>query len=155
MNSAGNSPFFNPHSTFGAKRHWENDAGTGSAQIPIFEHQKEQNIMYIYILKCSDNSLYTGIAANIEKRIRQHLGIIKGGAKYTKSHRPVSVEALWYTENANAARKLEAAIKKLAKADKIRIVSSPEMIFSDYLPDLAEFDFSYIGTDALNNSIFK
>jgi putative endonuclease len=50
--------------------------------------------MYLYILKCADNSLYTGIAANIEKRIRQHLGIIKGGAKYTKSHKPISLESL-------------------------------------------------------------
>lgn len=111
--------------------------------------------MYLYILKCADNSLYTGIAANIEKRIRQHLGIIKGGAKYTKSHKPISLEALWLTENENAARKLEAAIKKLPKSDKTRIISAHELLFTYYFPELAEFEFTYQDTEEINNSIFK
>ena len=40
----------------------------------------------IYILECRDGSLYCGITNNIEKRLKQHKGEIKGGAKYTRSH---------------------------------------------------------------------
>ena len=43
------------------------------------------------MLRCADNSLYTGIAADIVKRIKQHLGVLAGGAKYTHSHRVISV----------------------------------------------------------------
>lgn len=96
--------------------------------------------MYVYILKCADNSLYTGISSNIEKRIRQHLGIIKGGAKYTKSQKPLS---------------LETAIKKLPKSDKTHIISAHELLFIDYFPELAEYEFIYQDTEKINNSIFK
>ncbi|MGN1085721.1 MAG: GIY-YIG nuclease family protein, partial [Porcipelethomonas sp.] len=53
--------------------------------------------MYVYILRCEDNSLYTGITADLEKRIRQHIGLLKGGAKYTRSHPVKYIEAVWLT----------------------------------------------------------
>ena len=50
--------------------------------------------MYVYMLRCADNSLYTGIAADIVKRIKQHLGVLAGGANYTHSHRVIYIEAV-------------------------------------------------------------
>ncbi|MBS9784384.1 GIY-YIG nuclease family protein, partial [Candidatus Gracilibacteria bacterium] len=50
----------------------------------------------LYILKCADDTLYTGITNNLENRIKKHNGEIVGGAKYTRARRPVS---LVYTED--------------------------------------------------------
>jgi len=48
---------------------------------------------YVYIIRCVDQSLYTGIITNIEKRMKQHINHI--GAKYTKSHQPLKLECVW------------------------------------------------------------
>ena len=50
---------------------------------------------YIYVLRCEDNSLYTGIASDWKKRFEEHQSQGKKCAKYTRSHKVVSVEALW------------------------------------------------------------
>ena len=77
---------------------------------------------YVYMLKCSDNSLYTGIAKNIEQRVQEHNSSNKG-AKYTKARRPV---ALVYSErhrSKNAALKREIVIKKMNKSQKERLIA--------------------------------
>jgi len=76
----------------------------------------------IYILKCSDNSLYTGCTNNIEKRIKQH-NESNLGAHYTKLRRPV---VLMYSEVFNTlkkARKREAEIKRLSREKKIALIN--------------------------------
>lgn len=103
--------------------------------------------MYVYILRCTDNSLYTGITVDIIKRLKQHSGLLKGGAKYTRSHPPVSVEALWYTDSENCARKLECSLKKLKHTQKEEIISDPENNLTKYYPHFQEL--KYIGTSEL------
>jgi putative endonuclease len=76
----------------------------------------------VYILRCRDRSLYTGISTNIEKRLDQHN---KGkGAAYTRSRRPVTL--VWQANDLSEsnARKQEAAIKRWTKAEKERFISS-------------------------------
>ncbi|MBP1567378.1 MAG: GIY-YIG nuclease family protein [Oscillospiraceae bacterium] len=97
--------------------------------------------MFIYILRCGDDSLYTGIAADIQKRIKQHRGELSGGAKYTRSRGVKKLEALWHTDDSTAARKMEYAIKKLSRADKERLIDAPELITEKFIPSLAEYDF--------------
>jgi len=74
----------------------------------------------VYILRCADGSLYTGITTNLEKRLIKHN---KGQAsKYTRSKRPVSVV---YTEdivNATSAKKREFEIKKLSRQSKLELI---------------------------------
>lgn len=77
---------------------------------------------YTYILRCADNSLYTGKTTDIKKRLRQHNGEIKGGAKYTAAKRPVTLcyyEA--FTTHKEAAQK-EYALKKLSHQEKEHII---------------------------------
>ena len=93
--------------------------------------------MYIYILRCEDRSLYTGITTNLVRRIRQHTGKIKGGAKYTVSHKVIFIEAVWFTDDKQTARKLEYRIKKLSKASKERLISSPLLIY-EMISDISE-----------------
>lgn len=102
--------------------------------------------MYIYILRCSDNSLYTGIASDLNRRLRQHLGIIKGGAKYTKSHRVISVEAVWYSDSRTPARKLEYAVKSLTHEQKESLINSPQSVTKKYFRNLSDFKYEYINS---------
>lgn len=77
---------------------------------------------YVYLLRCDDNSLYTGITTNLERRFAQHTGLQRSGAKYTASHRPVRLEAAWRAPNRSAASKLEYRIKALAKVQKEQLL---------------------------------
>lgn len=106
--------------------------------------------MYVYILKCEGDFLYTGIAANPERRLRQHLGIIKGGAKFTKSHKVLSVMAIWDDKTGEYARKLECQLKKLTRMQKEQLVNNPVMLLSDFDFDIPTDNFLYVNPDELN-----
>lgn len=75
---------------------------------------------YVYMLRCGDGSLYTGSTTDVEKRLAVHQS--GKGAKYTRSRPPVE---LVYTEMAadrSAAFHREAAIKKLTRAEKLKLL---------------------------------
>ncbi len=71
---------------------------------------------FVYMLRCRDGSLYTGIALDVPKRVAAHNA--GHGAKYTRSHSPVVL--VWHEAMASesAARKREMEIKKLKKSEK-------------------------------------
>ena len=75
---------------------------------------------FVYILKCIDASLYTGITTDVERRLKEHK---KGtGGNYTRSRKPVKI---LYTErfpDRSSASKREAAIKRLSRAEKLKLV---------------------------------
>lgn len=73
---------------------------------------------YIYMLRCEDNSIYTGITTDINRRMHEHFSKDKKCAKYTLKHRPKKLESVWSTENKSLASKLEYHIKKLTKENK-------------------------------------
>jgi putative endonuclease len=78
---------------------------------------KDCDIWCVYMVSCSDGTLYTGITNNLEKRIDAH-NLGNDGARYTRSRRPVK---LVYSENVDsksAAAKLELRIKKLPRSKK-------------------------------------
>lgn len=80
----------------------------------------------IYILKCVDGSLYTGITTNVERRFLEHKN--KKGGSYTASHKPVKIV---YTEEAKsrgAALKREAEIKSWTKAKKLVFIKNSNII---------------------------
>ena len=76
---------------------------------------------YVYIVRCSDGSLYTGIARDVEARLRQHnLG---KGARYTRSRLPVELVYHEPAADRGAALRREYAIKQLAPSDKQKLVA--------------------------------
>ncbi len=75
---------------------------------------------FVYILRCADDSLYTGITTDPERRIKAHNA--GKGAKYTRSHRPVTLAYLERLPDKSAALKREAQIKKLSRAEKEKII---------------------------------
>ena len=76
---------------------------------------------FVYILECSDKSLYTGITTNIEKRLEEHNNSPKG-AKYTKARRPVKLVYSEASEDRSSASKREYAIKKLTRVKKLKLI---------------------------------
>ncbi len=75
---------------------------------------------YIYILRCGDGSLYTGWTNDLEKRLQSHQS--GRGAKYTKSHRPVTLVYSEAFDTREAAMRREWEIKQLTKAQKEALV---------------------------------
>ena len=86
---------------------------------------------YTYILRCSDNSLYTGMTNNLEKRIEEHKFKNKNGAKYTKSHDVIKLEVAWKSKEKSLACKLEYYIKSLTKKQKENLIQDKKL--STYL----------------------
>lgn len=74
---------------------------------------------YIYILKCSDDTLYTGYTNDLEKRIKTHNA--KKGAKYTRGRTPVELLYFEEFEDKSSALKREIAIKKLSREKKLKL----------------------------------
>lgn len=83
--------------------------------------------MYIvYILKCSDNTLYTGITTDLGRRVRQHNWEIVWWAKYTSIRHPVVVVYSEKSENRSEASKREIQIKKLKREEKCNLIKNYE-----------------------------
>ena len=81
---------------------------------------------YIYIVKCSDQTLYTGITRDVRRRIKEHNSNDLLGARYTRCRRPVT---LVYKEDAGSrseATKRETAIKKLTRNKKNGLIAAKD-----------------------------
>lgn len=76
---------------------------------------------YIYMLRCEDHSIYTGITTNVEHRMEEHFSKVNC-AKYTYSHTAKKLEAVWQTDDRVLASKLEYRIKKLTKVQKEELI---------------------------------
>jgi len=80
---------------------------------------------FVYILQCVDDSLYTGITTDLDRRIKEH-NDSKLGAKYTKIRRPVKLVYSKEFIDRSEASKEEARIKKLSRQQKIDLLLNYE-----------------------------
>jgi putative endonuclease len=71
---------------------------------------------YLYLLECTDGSIYTGITVDVEARYAAHLA--GRGARYTRSHPPKKVLASFEYADRASASKAEYAMKRLTAAEK-------------------------------------
>ena len=78
---------------------------------------------FVYILECSDKTLYTGIATDIQRRLDEHNNSDKG-AKYTKIRRPLKLVYTEESENRSSASKREYEIKKLSREKKLELINA-------------------------------
>lgn len=76
---------------------------------------------YLYILKCSDGTLYTGITVDLKRRVGEH-NSSKLGAKYTRTRRPVKLVYSKKFRNRSLATKAEGKIKKLSRIQKLKLI---------------------------------
>ncbi len=77
---------------------------------------------FVYILRCADNTLYTGITTDVDNRIKQHNGVDKKGAKYTRNRRPVQLVYQEASDSRSDASKREHSLKSLKKRQKEHLV---------------------------------
>ena len=89
------------------------------------QHQHQGN--YTYIVKCSDETLYTGWTNNLKKRLEAHNS--GKGAKYTKNRRPVELVYFEEYDTKQEAMKREYAIKQLSRQKKLALIHSHQSIF--------------------------
>ena len=92
---------------------------------------------YTYMLRCDDNSIYTGITTDVERRFKEHSLKDKKCAKYTRYHLAEKVESVWQSENRVLASKLEFYIKTLSKKQK------EELILNNNLEELLSEKIDY------------
>ncbi len=76
---------------------------------------------YVYILECSDGTLYTGITTDLDKRLKTHNN--GKGAKYTKARLPVVLKASFESEDRSSASKEEYRIKQLTREEKLKLIN--------------------------------
>lgn len=76
---------------------------------------------YVYMVRCADDSLYTGITTDVARRLDEHNGAVAGGARYTRARRPVVLVHSEAVEGRAAAASREAAIKKLSRPEKLAL----------------------------------
>jgi len=84
----------------------------------------EKYIWIVYLVRCSDNSLYCGITNDLQRRLKEHNS--GSGAKYTRSRRPVALEAISSTMTKSEALKLEYYIKQVPARKKVSVLTRQE-----------------------------
>ena len=77
---------------------------------------------WVYILRCSDGTLYTGCTTDVEKRLAAHNN--GRGAKYTRGRGPVTLVYREACGSRSAALRREAAVKRLSRAEKLELLLS-------------------------------
>lgn len=82
---------------------------------------KNEKNNYVYILKCSDNTLYTGWTTDVNRRHKEHNS--GKGAKYTRARLPVQLKYYEQFETKQEAMKREYEIKQLTRKQKLEIIS--------------------------------
>ncbi len=78
---------------------------------------------YVYMLRCKDNSIYTGITTDLERRMKEHFTRSARCAKYTLTHHARKVECVFIAPDRTQASSLEYAIKHLSRTEKEELIS--------------------------------
>ncbi len=78
----------------------------------------------MYLLKCANNSLYCGITNDLPRRLCQHNGEIKGGAKYTRANAPCQLVYQEKMKDRSLASKREYEIKQMDRNSKLALIKS-------------------------------
>ncbi|MBX4187418.1 MAG: GIY-YIG nuclease family protein [Candidatus Doudnabacteria bacterium] len=78
---------------------------------------------HVYILKCKDQTLYTGITTDLNRRLFEH-NFSKLGSRYTSSRRPVKLIFSKKFRNRSTASREEARIKSLSRAEKLKLIQT-------------------------------
>ena len=78
-------------------------------------------VWYLYVLRCSDDTLYTGVTTDPHRRLREH-NTSNRGAKYTNTRRPTQMVYCEEHEDRSSAQKAEHKFKKLTREQKEKII---------------------------------
>ena len=79
---------------------------------------------FVYILRCKDKTLYTGVTTDIERRVHEHNNS-KQGARYTAARRPVTLVYSEELDSRSSAQQRECEIKSLTRQQKLQLIKQP------------------------------
>lgn len=97
---------------------------------------------FVYMLRCRGDVYYTGLTTDVARRYRLHAS--GKGAKFTRSHPPESIAAVWQCADKVAAARVEYAIKKsLTRAQKETLIAAPDTI-GEILPQLQDLEIEVV-----------
>ena len=99
---------------------------------------ENSEISFVYMVKCEDGSLYTGITKDVKKRMGEHFFKTQKGAKYTKSRQVTEIMMVWEATSFSSAARLEYAIKRLTRKDKLTLIANPTKKLGILIPKLSE-----------------
>lgn len=94
----------------------------------IADSHNEEKKNYIYMLRCQDLSIYTGITRDVKRRMEEHKGRGKKAARYTRTHGFLKLEIVFEADSWSEAARLEYAIKQLGKKEKEELINRPELV---------------------------
>src|SRR3954449_648318 len=94
-------------------------APSPSPSTPLSCTSVTETCAFVYLLRCSDGSLYCGWTVDVERRLAAHAA--GRASRYTASRRPVELAAAWELESAGAARRMEWRIKQLSRTEKLAL----------------------------------
>ena len=97
----------------------------------------------LYIVRCADGSLYTGIAINVERRIQEHESGVRG-AKYLRGKGPLRLEFRQRVGNRGITSQIEYHVKQLDRQGKEDLIAG-QFSLADLVPDSSEYDFQASG----------
>jgi putative endonuclease len=89
---------------------------------PQTDQLPTQEWHYVYIVRCADDSLYTGYARDVQRRVATH-NAGKGG-RYTRTHLPVTLLASWSFASKGEALRAEYKIKQLSREKKLQLIQT-------------------------------
>lgn len=83
---------------------------------------------WVYVVRCADGTLYTGVATDVPRRLAQHNA--GTASKYTRSRRPVELVFRKAAKGRGAALRRELAIKRLSRREKLKLIGDPSGNFA-------------------------
>lgn len=87
-------------------------------------HLVETRAWFLYVLRCADGTLYTGITTNLARRVAEHNA--GRGARYTAGRRPVTLLAAWRFLDRGTAQRVEARFRRLSRARKLSLIAQEQ-----------------------------
>ena len=85
---------------------------------------------HVYMVRCADGTLYTGVAIDVARRVAEHNGARANGARYTRARRPVKLVYRERAANRSAACKREYRLKQLSRREKLALIAALSRIIS-------------------------
>ncbi len=101
----------------------------------------------VYLLRCADGTLYCGATTDVARRMAMHNGLLAGGARYTRSRRPVTLVACADGFSRSEALRLERRVKSLPRARKTEALCRASASGDDEEKALGEGPFFMRGED--------
>lgn len=109
-------------------------------------------LFYTYIIRCKNNTLYTGYTTDIKRRMIEHTQGIN--CKYTKNNGFDRLEIYFESMSRKTAMKLECYIKKMTRSKKLKIIENPNILIDEFFEVKSEqVRIGTINVDIINNEV--